>query len=98
MNKKKFKNVLVVQGGTSGERKISLETGKACIKALKNKGYKVLIFDPKIKNSIDESLNKIIANPNLYQIQKNSIEKAEKNSIENHIEKILIYYNSVLSK
>ena len=50
MNKKKFKNVLVVQGGTSGERKISLETGKACIKALKNKGYKVLIFDPKIKN------------------------------------------------
>mgnify|MGYP000877305349 CR=1 FL=1 len=50
MIKKKFKKVLVVLGGTSGERTISLETGKACIKALKNKGYKVSSFDPKIKN------------------------------------------------
>ena len=50
MNKKKFKNVLVVLGGTSGERAISLESGRACIKALKKKGYKVSIFDPKIKN------------------------------------------------
>jgi len=47
---KKFKNVLVVLGGTSGERTISLESGKACIKALKKKGYKVSSFDPKIKN------------------------------------------------
>ena len=47
---KKFKNVLVVLGGTSGERAISLESGKACIKALKNKGYKVKKFDPKIQN------------------------------------------------
>ena len=47
---KKFKNVLVVLGGTSGERAISLESGKACIKALKKKGYKVSSFDPKIKN------------------------------------------------
>ena len=37
-------------GGTSGEREISLESGKACIKALKKKGYKVLTFDPKNKN------------------------------------------------
>ena len=50
MNKRKFKDVLVVLGGTSGERAISLESGKACIKALKLKGYKVLTFDPKIKN------------------------------------------------
>ncbi len=50
MIKKKFKNVLVVLGGNSGERTISLKSGKACIKALKNKGYKVLSFDPKIKN------------------------------------------------
>ena len=50
MNKKKFKNVLVVLGGTSGERPVSLESGKACIKALKKKGYKVTSFDPKIKN------------------------------------------------
>ena len=50
MNKKKFKKILVVTGGTSGERAISLETGTDCIQALKKKGYKVSIFDPKIKN------------------------------------------------
>ena len=50
MKNRKFKNVLVVLGGTSGERTISLESGKACIKALKKKGYKVSSFDPKIKN------------------------------------------------
>ena len=50
MKNKKFKNVLVVLGGTSGERTISLESGKACIKALKKQGYKVSSFDPKIKN------------------------------------------------
>jgi D-alanine-D-alanine ligase len=48
--KKKFKNVLVVLGGTSGERAVSLESGKACINALKDKGYKVSTFDPKTKN------------------------------------------------
>ena len=37
-------------GGTSGERMVSLNSGKACIKALKKKKYKVLTFDPKIKN------------------------------------------------
>jgi D-alanine-D-alanine ligase len=50
VNKKKFKNVLVVLGGRSGERAVSLDSGKACIKALKLKGYKVSTFDPKLKN------------------------------------------------
>ena len=50
MNKRKFKNVLVVLGGTSGERAISLDSGRACIKALKKKKYNVSIFDPKFKN------------------------------------------------
>ena len=50
MNKKKFKNILVVLGGTSGERSVSLDSGRACIKALKKKGYKVSTFDPKFKN------------------------------------------------
>ena len=50
MNKKKIKNILVVLGGTSGERKVSLASGNACVKALKKKGYKVLAFDPKFKN------------------------------------------------
>ena len=59
MNKKIFKNVLVVLGGTSGERAISLESGRACIKALKKKGYKVLSFDPKFKNFNLINKNKI---------------------------------------
>ena len=50
MNKKKFKNVLVILGGTSGERAVSLDSGKACIKALKKKKYNVSTFDPKFKN------------------------------------------------
>ncbi len=50
MSKNKFKNVLVVLGGTSGERAVSLDSGKACIKALKKIGYIVSTFDPKTKN------------------------------------------------
>ena len=42
--KKKFKNVLVVLGGTSGERAVSLESGKACIRALKTKKIKSFNF------------------------------------------------------
>jgi len=50
VSKKKLKKVLVVLGGTSGERAVSLESGKACIKALKKKKYNVSVFDPKYKN------------------------------------------------
>ena len=50
MNKKKRKKVLVVLGGTSGERAVSLESGKACVKALKKRNYIVSTFDPKYKN------------------------------------------------
>ena len=50
MIKKRFKKVLVVLGGTSGERPVSLDSGKACIKALKKKKYQVKTFDPKFKN------------------------------------------------
>ena len=50
MSKKKFKNILVVLGGTSGERAISLKSGKACIKALKKINYKVSSFDPQKQN------------------------------------------------
>ena len=59
MNKKKIKNVLVVLGGTSGERPVSIETGKACANALKKKGYNVTIFDPKITNFNLINRNKI---------------------------------------
>jgi len=50
VNKNKFNNVLVVLGGTSGERTVSLDSGRACVKALRKKRYNVSIFDPKFKN------------------------------------------------
>ena len=42
----KQKTILVVQGGNSSERKVSLNSGKACIKALKKLKYKIIKFDP----------------------------------------------------
>jgi len=42
----KKKTVLVVFGGTSSEREISLKSGKACSNAIKQLNYKVLNFDP----------------------------------------------------
>ena len=64
MIKGKFKNVLVVVGGTSGEREVSLASGRACIKALKKKKYKVSSFDPKFKNLnlINKSKTDVIFN------------------------------------
>ena len=64
MNKKKFKEVLVVLGGTSGERAISLQSGKACVEALKKKKYNVRTFDPKLKNLnlIDKKKTEVIFN------------------------------------
>ncbi len=47
---KKFKRVLVVLGGTSGERAVSLDSGKACVEALRKIKYKVSTFDPMFKN------------------------------------------------
>ena len=41
------KLVVVLEGGLSGERKVSLATGKACSKALKKKGYKVRSINAK---------------------------------------------------
>ncbi|MDC0426586.1 D-alanine--D-alanine ligase [Pelagibacteraceae bacterium] len=42
----KQKKILVVKGGVSNEREISLKSGTACIKALKRLKYKVISFDP----------------------------------------------------
>ena len=41
------KTVVVLEGGLSGERKISFLTAKACTEALKKKGYKVKNLDAK---------------------------------------------------
>ena len=53
----KNKRILIVLGGTSGERKVSLESGKACFRSLKKNGYKVSTFDPQKKplNLIDKN-------------------------------------------
>ena len=60
----KIKNVLVVLGGTSGEREVSLESGRACIKALKKLGYNTFKFDPKKKpfNQINKKKIDVIFN------------------------------------
>ena len=47
MSKKK---ILVIQGGNSKERDISLKTAKSCIKAIKKNGHKVIEFDPKFSS------------------------------------------------
>ena len=50
-------------GGTSGERAISLSSGRACVKALKKK-YQVSTFDPKFRNlnQIDKTKIDVIFN------------------------------------
>ena len=49
MNKKKFKKVLVILGGTSGERAVSLDSGKACVKALKKKSILFQLLTQRLK-------------------------------------------------
>ena len=44
---KKRKKVLVVLGGLSREREVSLKSGRACIKAIKKLGHYVKTLDPK---------------------------------------------------
>jgi D-alanine-D-alanine ligase len=44
------KKILVVHGGVSDEREVSLMSGKACIKAIKKLKHKVIPFDPAIKH------------------------------------------------
>ena len=53
-----MKNIIaVLMGGLSGEREISFLSGKACLKVLKKKGYKVISIDA--KGFIIEKLKKI---------------------------------------
>ena len=55
------KKILVVQGGNSKERNISLLTAKYCTKAIKKLGYITTRFDPKYSSLIDLKKN----NPDL---------------------------------
>ena len=57
------KNILVVLGGTSGEREVSLESGRACANALKKKGIKFqLLTLKKTLNLINKNKTDIIFN------------------------------------
>ena len=58
------KKILVVLGGNSKEREISIKTGNACIDALKRLGYNIEKFDPKKKSffEIKKSKSDIIFN------------------------------------
>ena len=62
--KKIKKEILVVLGGDSRERKVSLNSGNACFKAIKRLGYKVKKFDPAKKpfNEIEKSNVDVIFN------------------------------------
>ncbi len=58
------KKILVVLGGNSRERLISIKTGTACILAIKRLGFRVEKFDPKIRSffEINKTKSKIIFN------------------------------------
>ncbi len=62
--KKLKKRVLLVLGGNSKEREVSLESGKACYNALKKLGFNVTKLDPKKKyfNLIDFTKTDLIFN------------------------------------
>ena len=55
------KKILVISGGISKERKISLETGNQVSKELKKNGYKVKICEPNFNlTNIVKDLNQIV--------------------------------------
>ena len=58
------KIILVLMGGISGEKEISILSGRACVKALRKKKYKVKILDPKgnFINEIRKIKPKIVFN------------------------------------
>ena len=64
MKKIKKKNILVILGGNSKEREVSLNSGKACFQAIRKLGYKAKVFDPakNFLNEIDSSKVDLIFN------------------------------------
>ena len=39
-------NILLLMGGISPEREVSLESGKVCLRAIKDLGHRVQTLDP----------------------------------------------------
>ncbi len=58
------KAIVVLMGGISKEREISILSGKACVRALRKKKYKVKVLDPKgnFINEIRKIKPKIVFN------------------------------------
>jgi len=58
------KTILVLMGGISREKEISILSGRECVKALRKKKYKVKILDPKgnFINEIRKIKPKIVFN------------------------------------
>ncbi len=56
---KRKKKILVVLGGTSKEREISFQSGRACLKAIRRLGYKAETFDPAKKSLREINSSKV---------------------------------------
>ena len=70
------KKILILGGGISKERLISLETAKCVFKELKKKNYKVLICEPDgnlVKNIKSELPGILIKDVNLQITRNNEI-------------------------
>ena len=46
INTTKKLNILLLMGGISPEREVSLESGKVCLRAIKDLGHRVQTLDP----------------------------------------------------
>ena len=66
------KKILVILGGSSREREVSLESGKACILALKKIGYRVKKFDPNYFVDISKYINN---KTQAFKIYKSEVQK-----------------------
>lgn len=63
MSQNKDKHIVVLKGGWSAERKVSLDSGKACANALKTIGYRVTEID--IKRDLTQLLNALKPKPDI---------------------------------
>ena len=64
-----FKKVAVLLGGRSAEREVSLVSGRACAKALRDEGFDTIEIDAPSKDAATAAGGKmcdqLLANPNI---------------------------------
>ena len=71
----KKKKILVILGGISKERAISIDTGLSCIKALKKLNYRIIKFDPKFAPITDIKKKKQILSSMLFMEKVGKMEQ-----------------------